>query len=88
MAKSSQAVSFRMASEKLEKLERLAKATDRSRSWHIEQALDSYLDVHAWQLAHIEKGLASIETDGTVPHEKVRDWLLTWGEEDEAEPPE
>ena len=87
MAKSSQAVSFRLASEKLEKLERLAKATDRPRSWHIEQALDSYLEGQAWQLAHIEKGFESIATDGTVPHERVREWLQTWGTEDETEPP-
>lgn len=88
MPKASQAVSFRLAAAKLEKLERLAEATDRPRSWHIEQALDSYLEVQAWQLAHIEKGVASIEADGTVPHDTVRDWLLTWGTEDEAEPPE
>lgn len=88
MPKPSQAVSVRLAPEKLRQLERLAEATDRPRSWHIEQALDSYLEVQAWQLAHIEKGIASIEANGTVPHEKVRDWLRTWGTEDEAEPPE
>ena len=34
-----QAISFRIRAEKVRALERLAKATDRPRSWHIEQAL-------------------------------------------------
>ncbi len=88
MKKSSQAISFRLATEKLERLEQLAEVTDRPRSWHIEQALDSYLEIQAWQLAHIEKGIASLEADDTVPHAAVREWLASWGREDEVEPPE
>ncbi len=88
MAKSSQAVSFRLAAEKLAKLERLAQVTDRPRSWHIEQALDSYLEGQIWQIEHIESGIASREAAGTVPHDEVREWLLAWGTEGEAEPPE
>ena len=82
-----QAISFRIGSEKLRKLEALAGATDRPRSWHIEQALDAYLDVQAWQLEHIEKGIAAIEAGRVVPHEKVRAWLSSWGKDDEREPP-
>jgi predicted transcriptional regulator len=81
------AISFRIGEEKLRKLEELAEATDRSRSWHIEQALDAYLDVQAWQLDHIKKGIASIREGRVVPHEKVREWLLSWGKDDESEPP-
>ena len=84
---SSRAISFRLAPEKLRKLEELATATDRPRSWHIEQALDAYIDLQAWQLEHIEKGMASLEAGRVVPHEEVRDWLLGWGTDDEREPP-
>ena len=45
-----QAISLRISAEKVGVLERLAKATDRPRSWHIEQALDSYLEVQAWPI--------------------------------------
>ena len=82
-----QAISFRLTSEKLAKLEELAASTDRSRSWHIEQALDAYLEVQTWQLQHIEKGIASIREGRIVPHERVREWLLSWGKDDEREPP-
>ena len=84
----SPAISFRIADDKLQKLEELAAATDRSRSWHIEQAIDTYLDVQARQLEHIEKGIAAIRQGRTVAHYEVREWLLSWGREDEREPPQ
>ncbi len=82
-----QAVSFRADSKTLERLEHLAAATDRSRSWHIEQALDAYLEVQAWQVERIERGIAALDAGDTVPHEAVRDWLLNWGGDSEGEPP-
>lgn len=82
-----QAISFRLARDKLRRLEDLATATDRPRSWHIEQALDAYLEVQAWQLQRIEAGLAALDDGQTVPHDEVRDWLSSWGREDEREPP-
>lgn len=82
-----QAISFRVDADKLQTLERLADATDRSRSWHIEQALDAYLDLQAWQLEHIDEGIAAIENGDVVAHDDVRDWLSSWGKEDEQEPP-
>jgi len=82
-----QSISFRTSTEKVRHLERLAGATDRPRSWHLEQALDAYLEDQTWQIAHIEEGLADADAGRTLPHERVRDWLLTWGSEDEADAP-
>lgn len=86
-ARETRAISFRTSAEKVKRLERLAEATDRPRSWHLEQALDAYLENQAWQILHIEDGLADADAGRTVCHERVRDWLSTWGSEDEAEPP-
>lgn len=36
----------------------------------------------------IAEAWASVEANGAVPHAKVRDWLLSWGEGDEVPPPE
>ena len=82
-----QAISFRLEGEKLQRLEELAAATDRPRSWHIEQALDAYLEVQAWQLQRIESGIASLEQGRSVPHDRVKDWLESWGSDDEGKPP-
>ncbi|MFO1152865.1 MAG: hypothetical protein U1E42_04230 [Rhodospirillales bacterium] len=35
----------------------MAAALDRDRSDLLNQAVEAYLDVHAWQMAHIEEGL-------------------------------
>jgi len=77
----SQAISFRVSSAKVDQLERLAEATDRPRSWHIEQALVAYLDVQSWQIAHIEQGIAEMNAGEGIPHEDIKDWLSTWGKD-------
>ena len=43
---------------KLQKLDALCKATDRSRNWLVNQALSTYLDLQSWQITKIEAGLA------------------------------
>lgn len=38
-------------------LDALARATSRDRSFLVNEAIDAYLAVHRWQIAHIEEGL-------------------------------
>ncbi len=78
------AISFRIPARKVDELERLAKATDRPRSWHIEQALDSYLDIQAWQTAQIEKSIAEMDAGEGIPHEDIKKELLDWGKGNKA----
>lgn len=80
-------ISVRVSTETRERLEALARATERSRSWHIEKALAEYLDVQAWQVAHIEAGMTALDEGRTVAHDEVRDWLSSWGSDDEHDPP-
>jgi len=79
-----QAISFRIPSHKVDALKRLAKATDRPRSWHIEQALDSYLDLQAWQINQIEKSMAEMDAGQGIPHEEIKKELRSWGKRDQA----
>ena len=79
-----QAISFRIRAEKVDELERLAKATDRPRSCHIEQALDTYLDLQAWQVAQIEISMAEMDTGQGIPHKEIKKELLNWGKGNRA----
>jgi predicted transcriptional regulator len=80
-------LSFRVPKAKGEQIEQLASAMGRPKSCLLQQALDAYLDVQAWQIAHIEQGRRELREGKGIPHEKVVAWLETWGTEDETEPP-
>ncbi len=80
-------ISFRVSSEKADALERLSRSTDRPKSWLLEQALEQYLLDQAWQIEAIEAGVKAAEAGDIVSHERVREWLMSWGKEDEREPP-
>ncbi len=74
-------VTIRISAGKVEDLDELAEATDRTRAWHVEQALDAYLDVQSWQVRHIAKGLAQLEAGEGIPQEEIEAYLDTWGDD-------
>ena len=84
---SNPALSFRVDPKKARAIDELAKATDRPRSWHLEQALDSYLEAQAWQVKHVQEGLKELQAGESVAHEDVAAWLSRWGTPDEGRPP-
>ena len=69
------------------RIDQLAKASDRSRSWLAADALRHYVDDQQWQLAEIEAGLQDAEAGRVVPHEKVERWLESWGSKRKLRPP-
>jgi predicted transcriptional regulator len=83
-------LSFRVPKEKADLLEQLAGAMDRPKSWLLQQALDAYLEVQAWHVAHIEQGRRELREGKGVPHEEVVRWVESWGTEDDevGAPPE
>ena len=84
----SRPMSFRASVESARKLDRLTKATQRPRSWLLQQALDRYLEDQSWQIEHIEQGLDELRAGAGVPHQQVADWLASWGGDDEGPAPE
>ena len=77
----------RVKQSKADALEKLAEATDRPKSWLIEQALDQYLETQAWQVEHIRQGLAELDAGQGYEHTEIKAWLESWGTDDEHEPP-
>lgn len=45
-------------------------------------------DYEAWAYAEIAAGLADAEAGRIIPHEKVAEWLQSWGKENELPPPQ
>ncbi len=50
-------ISFRLDAKKRQALDALAQAQDRDRTYVLNEAIDAYLDVHQWQLEHIQEGI-------------------------------
>jgi predicted transcriptional regulator len=76
---SSSTFTVRVDTATKKRLEKLAKSTARSRSFLAAQAISEYLDVNEWQIAGIKKAIASLDREGGVPHQDVKDWVASWG---------
>lgn len=68
-------ISCRLPAGTRQRIELLAKATRRSKTFVIEEALTQYLDLNEWQVESILEGLKEIEAGQTTPHETV---LAKW----------
>jgi RHH-type transcriptional regulator, rel operon repressor / antitoxin RelB len=64
-------VSLRIQPATKERLERLARATNRSKAYLVEVAIENYLDLNEWQMKEIEKGLKEAGEGQLTPHEDI-----------------
>lgn len=60
----------------------LAKLTNRSRSYIINQAVESYLAERNAYLQDLNEAVESIDTRPTYAADDVFTWMRTWGSED------
>ncbi len=63
--------SFRAITEKIDALDSLAAAQDRSRSYLINEAITNYIELHAYQDALVRKGLEEKRKGRVLSHEEV-----------------
>jgi predicted transcriptional regulator len=56
-------ITFRLESEKRIALDAIAAGLDRDRSYVLNEAITSYLEIHQWQLEEIYKGIAEAEAE-------------------------
>lgn len=71
-------VTVRLHAEKRAALDALASATDRDRSYLINEAIDAYLGVHRWQIAHVEEGVRQAEAGDFATDEEVAAAFARW----------
>ena len=80
-------LNLRVPVEILERLDKLAAATDRTRSSLAASALSAYVENEEWQLKVVREGIRDLETGRVIRNEEVEAWLDTWGAEGELPPP-
>lgn len=84
---SSTTVSVRINPASKKRLEKLAKSTGRSRSFLAAQAINDYLDLNEWQVAGIVKAVESLDRGEGIAHERVKEWINSWGSKKERPAP-
>lgn len=65
------AVSTRLDEKTVKRLEALAEATDRSKSYLVGEAIRSYLDEQSWQVEAIREGVAQADADKFADPDEV-----------------
>jgi len=79
MPNTEKTISFRTDPEKIDALDSLAAAQDRSRSYLINEAISNYIELHAYQDALVHKGLEDMRKGRVVSHEEVVNRLKRTG---------
>lgn len=83
----SETLSIRIDSATKKRLDALSKRSKRSKSFLAAEAIAAYVDAEEWQLGEIQAGIAELEREQGVSHEKVAKWLKSWGRPGEKKAP-
>ena len=80
-AAGSKAMTLRLDTDTLRRLDELAEVTDRSKYWLAAQAVKDYLELDEWQTREIDAAVKRADRRDAkfVDHERVDAWLATWG---------
>jgi predicted transcriptional regulator len=73
-------ISFRIAPEKVDELDVIAKALDRDRSYLLNEAVESYLSEQRHFAALVEEGLKASKKGDLIDHEEVGAMIGSWVE--------
>ena len=71
-------ITLRLDSELRKKLDHLARAQRRSRSFVAAEAIREYVAVNAWQIEEIKKGLEEADRGDFATEDQVRRTLRKW----------
>lgn len=85
----SSTITIRIDPETKKRLEKLAKATDRSMSYFVSRALEQIVEQEEWQIGEIKRRVRAADRPGaeSIPHGDIEAWLKTWGTKKERKPP-
>lgn len=64
-------ISFRTEKDRISELDAIAEVQERNRSYIINAAIDNYLELYEWQIAHIKKGIEAADRGEFVSVEDI-----------------
>jgi predicted transcriptional regulator len=84
---STETLSIRIDVETKKRLDALSKRSKRSKSFLAAEAIAAYVESEEWQLGELQAGVADLESGQQIGHEKVSNWLKSWGKRGETKAP-
>lgn len=72
-------LSVRLPADLADRLESLAEATDRSKSYLAARAVEEYLAVNEWQVKAVREGVDAADKGDVIPHKDALKELARWG---------
>jgi predicted transcriptional regulator len=76
-------ISLRIEQEKRVALDAIASGLDRDRSYIINEAIDTYLELHQWQVEQIQKAVAEADAGKFASDEEVEAFFAKWTDEED-----
>ena len=83
----SKVTSIRLDPETISRLDTMAKAMDRPRSWLMAYAIQQFVEQEEWIVEAVRQGIRSAEQGRTVAHDDVAAWVNSWGSKRERKRP-
>ena len=82
-------LTIRIDEETKQKLEHLAAATARSKTYLVTSAIKGFIEANDWQVRAVKKAVENADKPDAkfVAHEDVAAWLDTWGTKKEKKRP-
>jgi predicted transcriptional regulator len=83
-------MTIRVDADTKQRLEKLATATTRTKSFLAAEAIRAYLDMNEWQVQEIQTTVQEADAADPaefIPHEEVQTWLHSWGTKRERKAP-
>jgi RHH-type transcriptional regulator, rel operon repressor / antitoxin RelB len=71
-------ITLRLDSKIKKKLDKLAKATERSRSFLVAEAIRDYVALNEWQIGEIKKGLGEADAGDFASDEEMKQTIGKW----------
>lgn len=75
---SKETITLRLDAEKKKALDVIAAGIDRDRSYVLNEAIKTYLEIHEWQVEHIKEGLRQANAGRFAGDAEVRAAFAKW----------
>jgi RHH-type transcriptional regulator, rel operon repressor / antitoxin RelB len=80
-------LSIRIDARTKQRLDALSKRSKRSKSFLAAEAIRAFFELEEWQLGVVQAATRELDAGQVLSHDKVSQWLETWGQPGETKAP-